>query len=667
MSFLSNECEGGRRNRRPVEGRVFRAQDGPATKKLSSGFSAVLLVVLGLGASCWMGELSAQIGVGLDITVEMEPGQQFAPGWILSAPRFSSNLTYPLVIDEAGVARHNQLRPFEGFNFDLHENGTVAWFSTLEGWWHELDSSLLVSDIIEFVGADVDFHDLELRANGTSLLMGSEIITMNVADSVPDPDDPSRAVIDCILQELDENGNIIWAWRASDHIPATFCSHCNWEASLIDAYHHNAFETQDNGDILLCMRNMDLVVRIDRASGGLAWQMGGPESNFTFTDATGAFAQQHDAQLLPGNRMIVFDNATGSEPLTSRGVEYQLDYDNWTATVVETWPHPDGNFAGSQGSIQRLEDGGTLIGWGTAGSDEYNGGMVSEYSASGALLGTIYFPANYWNYRARKVPADALPLRIGCRNTAACNYDQLAVVDGECLFVGSPCDDGDPCTVQDAVNNQCECVGEFPFADPEDDQCLDPMALNYNPCSTLPFDDGSCQYLLEFRVDATQWGTVPGSVGLAWLDLPTLTFEAGGFGTWTGSLVVGNGIWTYGFKADGQPDGVQRTLDLTWPVDWDGEVIRACLGQAAAFCSGCTDPDDPGFSPFAGDDTFCGLGNGVGCTLAGADNFEPDAFFDDGSCAFSPAEDCQPDLNDDGLIGVADVLELLTYFGVFCE
>ena len=166
--------------------------------------------------------------------------------------------------------------------------------------------------------------------------------------------------------------------------------------------------------------------------------------------------------------------------------------------------------------------------------------------------------------------------------------------------------------------------GVVPPEDPETTESMyDPMALNFNPCSTLPFDDGSCQYLLEFRVDATQWGTVPGSVGLAWLDGPPLTFEAGGFGTWTGSLVVGNGIWTYGFKADGQPDGVQRTLDLTSPVDWDGEVIRTCLGQAEAFCSGCTDPDDPGFSPFAGDDTFCGLGNGVGCTLAGADNFDP--------------------------------------------
>ena len=62
------------------------------------------MVVLGLGVSVLDGVGSAQTGVGLDITVEMEPGQQFAPGWILSAPRFSSNLTYPLVIDDRGRA-----------------------------------------------------------------------------------------------------------------------------------------------------------------------------------------------------------------------------------------------------------------------------------------------------------------------------------------------------------------------------------------------------------------------------------------------------------------------------------------------------------------------------------------------------------------------------------
>ena len=42
------------------------------------------------------------------------------------------------------------------------------------------------------------------------------------------------------------------------------------------------------------------------------------------------------------------------------------------------------------------------------------------------------------------------------------------------------------------------------------------MAVNYDPCSVLTFDDGSCVYELEFRVDATGWQTVPDAVSLSW-------------------------------------------------------------------------------------------------------------------------------------------------------
>lgn len=651
---------------RSVEGRPCRSDDGVGSKKLSPGISAARTFLL---LVCWVsmaGHAQGQTDQALDITVEFASDQDFSPGWILAAPRFNSNLTYPVVIDQEGVVRYNEVRPYEGFNFDLHGNGALAWFSTLDGWWHELDSSLAISDVVQFEGGDVDFHDLELRADGTKLLMGSEVITVNVADSVPDQSNPLRSVIDCLLQELDENDNVIWSWRASEHIPPTFCAHCNWEASFLDAYHHNAFETQENGDILLCMRSMDMVVLIDRNSGGLVWQLGGPESDFVFTDENGAFAQQHDPHLLEGSRILLFDNATGSEPQISRGVEYQMDHDAGTATLLATWPHPDGSFAPSQGSIQRLEDGGTLIGWGTAGSEDFNGGMVSEYASSGGLIGTVYFPANYWNYRARKVPAGHLPLHIGCRNATACNYDEQAIVDGDCIFVGSECDDGNACTFQDAINSQCECEGEFLGPNLDESQCLDPLAINYNPCSVLDFDDGSCQYQVEFRVDATQLSAVPVSVELAWSNLFLFPFEAGGFGTWKGSLVVGNGVWDFEFWIDGTPEGVQRELDLTWPVASGGEVIRACIGQPEALCPGCNNPDDLAYSPFAAGDALCGLGLSVGCTQPGAINFNPGAFFDDGGCQFDITPDCQQDLNGDGLIGVSDILELLTYFGLSC-
>ena len=648
------------------EGRACSAVDAEGTKKLSPWASVGILLVL-FAALFSPSVLSAQQEVNLDITVEFESDAPFSPGWILAAPRYSSNLTYPLIIDAAGVDRFNDLRPYEGFNFDHHADGRLAWFSTLEGWWHVLDSSLALAEVIDIQNADMDFHDLELRADGTRLLLGQEFTEVNVADSVPDPSNPWRTVIDCIIQEVDAEGELLWEWRATDYIPPTVCTHCNWQSSLIDAYHHNAFVTLEHGDLLVCFRNSDMVVRIDKQTGSVVWQLGGPESDFTFTDEDGPFAQQHDAHLLDGDRILLFDNATGSEPLRSRGVEYQLDFDEGTATILTTWPHPDGSFAGSQGSIQRLEGGGTLIGWGTAGSEEHGGGMMSEYGPSGDLIGTVYFPANHWNYRARKVAEDQLPLRIGCRNPQACNFDDEAIVDGECQVIGQPCDDGDPCTAQDAVTADCECVGEPIYISPEGGQCLDPMAVNYVPCSILTFDDGSCLYELNFRVDGTSWQSVPSSVGLVWSGQPELMLNPAGFGTWTGGLLVGNGVWTYEVTADGNSDGLVRQIDLTWPVEWDGLPVHVCLGQDDELCPGCQDPDDPRFSPFAGDNSLCGQGIGVGCTQPEAVNFDSNAFFDDGSCQFNSVNGCPQDLTGDGFVGVSDLLELLTYFGSLCD
>ena len=49
----------------------------------------------------------------------------------------------------------------------------------------------------------------------------------------------------------------------------------------------------------------------------------------------------------------------------------------------------------------------------------------------------------------------------GCTNIIACNYDELATDDdGSCAFPGDACDDGDENTINDAYNDDCECVGE---------------------------------------------------------------------------------------------------------------------------------------------------------------------------------------------------------------
>lgn len=49
----------------------------------------------------------------------------------------------------------------------------------------------------------------------------------------------------------------------------------------------------------------------------------------------------------------------------------------------------------------------------------------------------------------------------GCTSMDACNYDPNANIDdGSCVFVGDACDDGDPDTINDVIDENCDCVGE---------------------------------------------------------------------------------------------------------------------------------------------------------------------------------------------------------------
>jgi len=49
----------------------------------------------------------------------------------------------------------------------------------------------------------------------------------------------------------------------------------------------------------------------------------------------------------------------------------------------------------------------------------------------------------------------------GCTNMEACNYDELATDDdGSCILVGDACDDGDENTINDTIDENCDCVGE---------------------------------------------------------------------------------------------------------------------------------------------------------------------------------------------------------------
>lgn len=141
--------------------------------------------------------------------------------------------------------------------------------------------------------------------------------------------------------------------------------------------------------------------------------------------------------------------------------------------------------------------------------------------------------------------------------------------------------------------------------------CTDASACNYNPQSTT--DDGSCDFAsCSGCTDATACNYNPES-----------TEDDGSceFTSCAGCTDVNACNYDAGATID---DGSCLELD----------ACGVCGGDNST-CSGCTDPE--------------------------ADNYNPNALVDDGSCVFAPA--CPEDLNNDGQITVADLLELLADFG----
>jgi hypothetical protein len=269
---------------------------------------------------------------------------------------------------------------------------------------------------VRAVDAPTDPHELLTTPSGGHLLLAAPSRSgVDLTGLVGQPDaGPNSTIVDCVVQDLDPEGNLVWQWRASDHLdPVTETTTARsalatGEGTAYDVYHCNSIDQNPEGDLLVSIRHMNAVVEIRRSDGRVVWKLGGTPVNEDgaaiiriVDDPAGGIVQQHDARYLPGGHISVFDNQTS---MSARGVEFALDLTANTARPVFSYARADGLASCCMGNLRLRPDGHRVIGWGYIPAPAAGGPVLTELNAAGQDVLDVGLGAGNGAYRVVKVP-----------------------------------------------------------------------------------------------------------------------------------------------------------------------------------------------------------------------------------------------------------------------
>jgi arylsulfate sulfotransferase len=207
-------------------------------------------------------------------------------------------------------------------------------------------------------------HDVIRLDNGHWILLANEAKDFEDLPGYPG----TTTVVGDDLIDLDTNNQIVWVWRAFDHLDV------NRHPYLFpDWTHSNAIVYTPDGNLLLSVRHQSWILKIDYANGAgggdVLWRLG-PGGDFTLSvsDPAQWFYNQHYPNLLQASgssqQIAMFDNgdtrpgSTGQPCTTdcySRAVIMNIDELARTAQI--SWQYTPGWYSFWGGSIVSLPNG----------------------------------------------------------------------------------------------------------------------------------------------------------------------------------------------------------------------------------------------------------------------------------------------------------------------
>jgi hypothetical protein len=314
--------------------------------------------------------------------------------------------------NDGSVLKYKKLNG-EALDFKVLPNGQLSYSSAIisfgsygEVIWIVTDTSLAPIDTFKCGnGYTADFHDFLLLPNGHAIMEAYDPEPVDMSRIAPGGN-PNATVIGSVIQEVDASGNVVFQWRSWDYLPITD-SYIDLTTSTVDLLHTNAFDVDANGNIVLSMRHLSSIFKIDRQTGNLDWILGGKQNQFTFlnehqSNAPNYFSFQHNVQVQPNGDITLFDNGNQHSPAYSRAVEYKIDEVNKTADLVWEYRHSPDIYSYAMGSVQKLANGNTFIGWGIATGS--GAPVFTEVKPDNTTALEFNFQPGQVSYRSYKFP-----------------------------------------------------------------------------------------------------------------------------------------------------------------------------------------------------------------------------------------------------------------------
>ena len=342
-------------------------------------------------------------------------------GWYLIAVTLvaGSQSGFAMIVDAHGIPVWYRRAPVGVVDVDRYADNVVVFSPEMDapGGHFEIDNlSTGQSQFVGAVNSTTNHHEFQELPNGHRLLIASPP-TPGIDLTGLLAYGRGVTVTDCLIQELDQAGGLLWQWKATDHIdPAkeTSAAFVDDGQTEVDVFHCNSVDVDDSGNLLLSVRNTNSVLYVSKGDGHVSWKLGGTSYNKDgaryvqmVNDPQTAFYGQHDARFQANGDISLFDDHSGMLGV-ARGVAYTLDLNAGTAQVA--WQHLGSASSSAMGSFRRYSDGSSVIGWGLPSQGPAR--ILTEVNAAGQPLLDFIFATGQVSYRALKYPLSAFDANL---------------------------------------------------------------------------------------------------------------------------------------------------------------------------------------------------------------------------------------------------------------